>query len=158
MPSPHTYFLSHNQKDFWFLSQSAPESAAFNDALTARIRAPVDVPALQRACRTLAARHSVLRTTFPILNGEPVQAVHDDPKVCFEVTDAQAWTWDEMRQHVSAAYARPLDLEHGPVWRVDLFTRTAHDHILLVTMHEIICDAWSCGVILTELDVLYAAE
>lgn len=69
--------------------QSAPQSAAFNDALTARIRSSVDVPALQRAFQTLAARHAVLRTTFPILNGEPVQAVHDDSSVFFEVTDAQ---------------------------------------------------------------------
>ena len=150
--------LSHNQKDFWFLHHNAPHSAAFNDAVTMRIRSRVDVPALRRACRALAERHPVLRTVFPVHNGAPVQFVHEPADVCFEELDAAGCDEDELRRRVIQAHQRPFDLELGPVWRASLFRRADADYVLLLTIHEIACDAWSCGIILQELGELYAAE
>src|SRR5262245_41725502 len=68
--------LSRGQQALWFLYQSAPESAAYNTAFTARILSPVDIPALRRAFQTLIDRHPSLRTTFPTRGGEVVQEIH----------------------------------------------------------------------------------
>jgi len=150
--------LSYGQQALWFLYQSAPESAAYNFALTTRIRSSVDIPALQRTFQSLIDRHSSLRTTFKTINANPVQEVHKYQEVCFEQTDASTWTWDELNKQVVKAYQCPFDLEQGPVFRVNLFTRSAQEHILLLTIHHIVFDGWSLWIFLDELRVLYPAE
>jgi amino acid adenylation domain-containing protein len=152
------YPLSYAQHALWFLYQLAPASAAYNVGFTARIRSRVDVPALQRAFQSLIARHLPLRATFAMRGSEPVQEIHKYQQVCFEKNDASQWKWDELRRRVVEAYQRPFDLELGPVLRVNLFTRSEQDHILLLTLHHIVCDAWSLWLLLDELRVLYPAE
>ncbi|MBI1924147.1 amino acid adenylation domain-containing protein [Candidatus Poribacteria bacterium] len=158
--------LSYGQQALWFIYQSAKESAAYNAAFTARIRSDVNVPALRRAFQGLINRHPALRTTFSTRDGEPVQVedsrlageVHGYQDVCFEEIDASPWTWEELKVQVAKAYMRPFDLQRGPVLRVSLFTRSVQDHILLLTMHHIVCDGWSLWLLLDELRVLYPAE
>src|SRR5215510_14838469 len=150
--------LSYGQRALWFLYQSAPESAAYNVALPARIRSRVDVPALQCALQALINRHASLRTTFPAQDGQPVQQVHGYQKVCFEHIDASTWTWDELHQQVAKAYQRPFDLEQGPLLRGSLFTCSEQDHVLLLAFHHIVGDGWSIRILLNDLGELYQAE
>jgi len=74
--SDYTYPLSHGQRALWFLYQLAPKSAAYNTALTLRIRSTLDVQVLQNTFQALINRHPCLRTTFTTLEGEPFQKVH----------------------------------------------------------------------------------
>ncbi len=150
--------LSDNQQGIWFLSQLAPESSIYNVSFAGRIRADLDVPAFRRAFQALVDRHPSLRTTFAVHSGKPFQQIHDHQPVHFEETDASSWSADELQTRLVEDTQRPFDLEHGPVMRVGLFTRSAQEHILLLVIHHIVVDFWSLAVILNELGVLYSAE
>ncbi|MBD1945592.1 amino acid adenylation domain-containing protein [Coleofasciculus sp. FACHB-712] len=151
------YPLSYGQQILWLLYQNAPESPAYNVAFTARIRGNVDISALRKAFQMLSDRHPSLRTTFALQNNEPVQEVHGYQEVCFEQIDAATWSADELDRQVFKAYQRPFNLERESVMRVNLFTRSIEEHILLLTIHHIACDGWSIWLILDELRVLYSA-
>ena len=150
--------LSDNQQGIWFLSQFAPESSIYNVSFAGRIRSDLDIPALQRAFQALVDRHPSLRTTIAVRSGKPVQQIHEHQPVHFGETDASTWRGDELQTRLVEETQRPFDLEHGPVMRVSLFTRSAEEHILLLVIHHIVVDFWSLAVILNELGVLYPAE
>jgi len=150
--------LSHGQRALWLLHEMAPESAAYNVAFTATIRSALDVAALKRALVALTQRHEMLRTTFGTRHGEPVQRI--DPKLAVDIEeqDASAWTIEELEGRLAASYARPFDLERGPVIRVTVMHRSDAEHVLLVTVHHIAYDGWSIGLLAGELLALYGAE
>ena len=149
--------LSRGQQALWFLYQSAPESAAYNTAFTARILSRVNVPALRGALQALIDRHPSLRTTFSVRGGEVVQEIHPHQELWFEEQAASHWSWGELNQRVEQDYRRPFNLERGPAMRVTLFTRSGEDHVLLLTIHHIVSDAWSIWLLLGELRLLYPA-
>jgi hypothetical protein len=150
--------LSYNQQGIWFLYQLAPESMVYNVNFAARIRSNVDIPALRRAFQALVDRHPALRTTFPVRSGQPAQQVHQELGVHFVETDASGWNSEVLKSRLLEEAYRPFDLERGPVLRVNLFTCSAQEHVLLLVVHHIAIDFWSLAVLLTELDVLYPAE
>ncbi|QSQ14850.1 MupA/Atu3671 family FMN-dependent luciferase-like monooxygenase [Myxococcus landrumensis] len=151
--------LSHGQQALWFVAQLAPDSAAYNTALTLRIAAEVDVPALRRACQRLVDRHGVLRTTFASHQGQPVQRVRREGTVHFEQALVPDLEPEALREQVSRAYAAPFDLERGPLMRVRLFSRSPREHVLLLAIHHIVYDGWSLIILGEELLChLYAAE
>jgi amino acid adenylation domain-containing protein len=152
------YPLSYNQRSLWFLHQLAPESAAYNVGFAVRIRSVVDAEAWRRAFQELLARHATLRTTFTKRGLEPVQAISRYQQVCFEQIEASHWDWPELIARVADAYKRPFNLEDGPVMRVNLFTRADDDHVLLLAVHHIVCDAWSLWLLLDEVRVFYSAQ
>ncbi len=150
--------LSYNQQGIWFLYQLAPESMVYNVHFGARIRSDVDIPALRRAFQALVYRHPALRTTFSVRAGKPVQRVHQQLAVHFVETDASAWDSEVLKARLLEEAYRPFDLERGPVLRVNLFTCSAKEHVLLLVVHHIVIDFWSLALLLTELGVLYPAE
>ena len=150
--------LSYNQQGIWFLYQLAPESMVYNVNFAARIRSDVDIPALRRAFQALVDRHPALRTTFSVRSGKPAQRVHPQLAVHFVEIDASAWDSEVMKARLLDEAYRPFDLERGPVLRVNLFTRSAKDHVLLLVVHHIVIDFWSLALLLTELGALYPAE
>jgi hypothetical protein len=153
-----TFPLSFNQQGMWFLYQLAPESTVYNVTFSARIRSALDSDALQRAFQTLIDRHPSLRTTFTLVEGVPVQQVHDCLPLDFIETDESAWTDDQLMARLIDEAYRPFDLERGPVLRVRLFARSGGDHVLLMVVHHIVIDFWSLAIILNELSVLYPAH
>ncbi len=156
--SSRSYPLSYGQQGLWFLYKLAPSSAAYNIAFTVRIRSRLNVPALERALQALIARHPTLRTTFAQGDAEPFQVVHEYQEFSIETTDASNWDDSELIERAIAAYKRPFDLQRGCVIRVDLFTRSLQDYVLLLTIHHIAVDGFSFGIILDELRLLYEAE
>jgi amino acid adenylation domain-containing protein len=150
--------LSYGQKALWFLYRSAPDSAAYHVSFSARIRSALDVAALHRAFQKLINRHGSLRAVFTLRDGEPVQEIGGHWDVCFQVYDCSGCSRAEISQRVAAAYRRPFDLEQRPGFRVDLFTSAPDDHVLLVTVHHIVYDAWSLWLNLEEVRQLYPAE
>ncbi|MEO0970048.1 MAG: condensation domain-containing protein, partial [Cyanobacteria bacterium J06639_18] len=151
------YPLSYGQQGLWFLYKLAPHSAAYNVAFTTRICSHLNIPALQRALQRLIARHLTLRTRFGQGDGEPFQEIDRSQEICIQTIDASSWDEDKLTEEAIAAYKRPFDLEQS-VMRVNLFTRSSQDYVLLLTIHHIAVDGFSFGIILDELRLLYEAE
>jgi amino acid adenylation domain-containing protein len=152
--------LSFAQQRLWFLSQFEGASEAYHIAGGLRLLGSLDRAALRRALDRIVARHEVLRTTFSQVDGRPVQII------------GPAETGFLLREHDlrfapdrSAALERlaadeagqPFDLEHGPLIRGRLAQLDQDDHALLVTMHHIVSDGWSMGILINELSQLYRA-
>ncbi|APR77526.1 Malonyl CoA-acyl carrier protein transacylase [Minicystis rosea] len=148
--------LSFAQERLWFLDQLDPGSTAYNLPARLRLTGALDVAALARALGAVVDRHEVLRTTFATVGGKPAQVIHDEVPFDLEAEDVAG---DE--EAVSAAAAHelsvPFDLARGPLWRARLLRVAPEDHVLLLTMHHIVSDAWTKGVLFREMAASYEA-
>ncbi|HEX5720085.1 MAG TPA: amino acid adenylation domain-containing protein, partial [Thermoanaerobaculia bacterium] len=151
--------LSFSQQRLWFLDQLEPGGAAYNLAAALGLRGRLDVPALAAALRALALRHEALRTTFPSVEGEPVQSVAAEPRAALPVVDLGGLEDDEAEagRLALAEAVRPFDLAAGPLLRAILVRRSGGDHRLVVVLHHIVADGWSRGILLREVGELYGA-
>jgi amino acid adenylation domain-containing protein len=153
--------LSFAQERLWFLDQLEPGDASYVILDALRMTGPLDVPALARALREITRRHEVLRTTFRVVEGRPVQEVRDDLDLALEVTSMadlpEADREAALHRAIGAEAARPFDLARGPVIRAQLFALAADHHVLVLAMHHVVADGWSAGVIRRELSALYRA-
>ncbi|MEG4809778.1 amino acid adenylation domain-containing protein [Microcoleus sp. F8-D3] len=150
--------LSLGQQSLWFLYQMAPESVAYNIFITGRILSSLDRTALQRAWQKIVNRHPILRTTYTSSEGKPFQIIHQQLEGSIQVTKVSNWSEDYLKKQIFLETDRPFNLEKEPVWRLNLFTRSAQEHILLLTMHHIAGDIGSFDVLFNELLVWYVAE
>ncbi len=150
--------LSYGQKALWFLYRTAPDSAAYHVSFSARICSTVDTDALRRAFQKLVDRHSALRATFALQDGEPVQTIAGHRDVCLEISDCKGLSDEALYEHVKAGYQRPFQLDTEPGFRALLASRAPDEHVLLVTVHHIVYDAWSLWLNIDEIGQLYAAE
>ncbi|WP_437931241.1 amino acid adenylation domain-containing protein [Sorangium sp. So ce291] len=152
---------SFAQQRLWFLEQLEPGSAAYHIAQATRIRGPLDQGALRRAVAAVVARHESLRTTFASRQGRPVQLVALEADADVPLVDLGALPPGErhaaFRRELEAAARRPFDLARGPLLRLALLRQTPVDHALLVTVHHLVADAWSMGVLVREIAALYGA-
>ncbi|HSE19187.1 MAG TPA: amino acid adenylation domain-containing protein, partial [Pyrinomonadaceae bacterium] len=158
LENENEYPLSYGQQALWFLHNFAPESVAYNIARAVKIRAPLDVAALQRAFAALVERHASLRTTFAASPGRPVQRGAQQVEPDFRQEDARHWSEAELDERLTAESERPFDLERGPLLRINLFTRSNDEYILLLAAHHIIVDFWSLELLMQELGICYEAE
>ena len=153
--------LSFAQQRLWFLDQLQPGSAAYNMATALRMRGALDVGAFRRSLSALVARHEVLRTTFASAGGEPVQVIHAPAPVPLPFADLAALPpaarERELRRLARAEAVRPFDLARGPLLRATLVRLGADDHAVLFTLHHVVSDGWSTGVMVREVSALYAA-
>ncbi|MGZ4106781.1 MAG: condensation domain-containing protein, partial [Tumebacillaceae bacterium] len=152
------YPLAYGQRSLWFLQRLAPGSAAYNIGGAARIREAVDVAAMERAFAQLVQRHAVLRTNFATADGNPIQRVKEQVEAYFTFENATEWREQDLQDRLVAEAYRPFDLEQDALFRVHLFQRGAEDFVLQVTTHHIVADFWSVGVLVQELQEVYAAE
>ncbi|HEV2735390.1 MAG TPA: amino acid adenylation domain-containing protein, partial [Longimicrobiaceae bacterium] len=147
--------LSFAQQRLWFLDRMEPGSPAYNMPAALRLRGAPDVAALRRSLDALARRHETLRTTFAERDGEPVQVVHPASRVPLPVVDLGARGAVERLAREEAL--RPFDLAAGPLLRALLLRLGAEEWALLFTVHHIVSDGWSTGVIVREVSELYSA-
>ncbi|MEM7356912.1 MAG: condensation domain-containing protein, partial [Acidobacteriota bacterium] len=155
--------LSFAQERMCFLHQLAPHSSQYNVASCIRLNGELEISVL-RACFTeLIRRHEALRTTFPVVDGQPIQRIAppwaDNLELTLADLSALAAIECESAIHDLArrAAARPFDLQHGPLLRIELLRLAPDDHVLLLGMHHIVSDGWSVGVLIREMATLYAA-
>lgn len=147
------------QKGFWYLDHLERGSPAWNIAVRLRIRGPLRIPTLERAINEVARRHDVLRTTFDRVDGEPMQIVHSSAEIPLRVEDLSAFgsperEIEEEKRTVEEGRHR-FDLETGPLIRSKLLRFAPKDHMLLLTVHHIVSDGWSIGVISDEVGKIY---
>jgi amino acid adenylation domain-containing protein/thioester reductase-like protein len=151
--------LSYGQQALWFLHQLLPDEISFNVAGAIRIIGELNESALERAFLQSVERHESLRSTFHVVDGEPVQRTHESRDGFFGVEDATRWSEDELRKKLIKEAHRPFDLENGPIFRALLFKRKEpSEHILLLSIDHIITDFWSMTVLAGELLASYRAN
>lgn len=156
--------LSSAQARLWFLTQLDPASnAAYNIVAAVRIRGPLDAAALGRAVDALAARHDTLRTRFVAVAGQPQQQVVDSVAVPMARFDLTSLASGEARdtavaERLRAEAAQAFDLTRAPLLRTTLLTLAADEAVFIFTIHHLVSDGWSSGVIVRDLAALYAAE
>jgi len=153
--------LSFAQERLWFLDQLIPGSAAYTIFDAVRLRGPLDLEALRRSISELVRRHEVLRSTFPSVSGQPVQVVQPPAPLEIPLTDLRSFPPErqqaELDRALAAEAARPLSLTSAPLLRAFLYRLADEEHVLTLAVHHIAFDAWSDGVLRSELSALYAA-
>jgi amino acid adenylation domain-containing protein len=161
VPRTGTIPLSFAQQRLWFLDQMVPGNPFYNMPATLRFRGPLDVPALAASLGEVIRRHESLRTTFRVVQGHPVQHIAPPPPPGLPAVDlsglpgaARAAEADRLAVEESL---RPFDLARGPLLRMALAKLDATEHLLLATLHHIVTDGWSTGVLCSELASLYQA-
>jgi amino acid adenylation domain-containing protein len=163
--------LSFGQERLWFLWRMLPESPFYNVPTAWRIRGHLDAAALERAFAGIVARHEALRTTFAEADGRPVQVIHDAVPFILPVDDltsadsgsgsgsGSASKADDLppavRDAVAAEASAPFDLARGPLMRARLLRLAGDDHVLVITLHHVVSDGWSIGILFRELRALY---
>ncbi|HEU4882390.1 MAG TPA: amino acid adenylation domain-containing protein, partial [Longimicrobium sp.] len=153
--------LSFAQQRLWFLEQLGGLGDTYHIPTRLRLGGELDRPALRRALDAMLARHEALRTTFVEVEGEPVQRIAPVEESRFHLLehdlgghpDAVA----ELHRLAAEEAGAPFDLEHGPLIRGRLVRMAGDQHVLLLTMHHIVSDGWSMGVLTRELTTLYTA-
>jgi amino acid adenylation domain-containing protein len=152
--------LSFAQQRLWFLSQLRPDDASYNVSVIVEVRGAMDLGALADAFRQVAARHESLRTTFGEVGGDPVQVVHPAVRLGMPVIDLAGLRGAEIEAErlARAEAARPFDLRRGPLLRT-ILVRTGPDrHLLLLTVHHLVSDAWSMGILIKEVSAFYRTD
>ncbi|MET0398103.1 MAG: condensation domain-containing protein, partial [Longimicrobiaceae bacterium] len=159
-PGPHAP-VSFSQQPLWFLDQLEPGSALYNITNALRLNGPLDPAALRRTLAEIAARHEAFRTSFAVVDGEPVQVIADAVEVELPLDDLSGWAeperGEELRRRVAASVRAPFDLGRAPLLHARLFRVTGTEHVLALSMHHIVSDGWSMGIFARELGELYQA-
>ncbi|HKH46871.1 MAG TPA: amino acid adenylation domain-containing protein, partial [Thermoanaerobaculia bacterium] len=153
--------LSFAQQRLWLLDQLEPDSAAYNLPLAVRLTGAVAPDRLARIFGEIVRRHEALRTTFASVQGEPAQVIAAEQKVDLPVIDLtnlpEAQREARARAIAQDEVERPFDLQSGPLLLVSLARLGERDWLLLLTIHHIVSDGWSMGVLLREIAALYEA-
>ncbi|HYR06828.1 MAG TPA: amino acid adenylation domain-containing protein [Longimicrobium sp.] len=154
--------LSFAQQRFWFVERMGAASNAYIMPQTLRLRGALDTEALRRALDGLVQRHEALRTVFPLRGGQPVQHILPELRIPLPILDLSLLGKEEREAEARRYEAEELqtlfDLEHGPVIRARLLRLAPDEHLLLLSLHHVVGDAWSMDVLFDELEALYAAE
>ncbi|GAA1523376.1 hypothetical protein GCM10009678_00600 [Actinomadura kijaniata] len=147
--------LSFAQRGLWFLDRLNPGDTSYNVPFVVRLTGALDVEALTEALGRVVARHEILRTTFPERGGEPYQRVADPRPPVLPLVDLTGLTRAERDRHrrtlVDAWAAERFDLAAGPLMRVRLLRLDTDEHLLVVVLHHIVCDAESMHLLFDEL-------
>ena len=153
--------LSFAQQRLWFLAQMEGVSYAYHISTGLHLRGELNHWALCHALDRIVVRHEALRTSFPFIDGEPVQQIADGGKSRFPLIE------HDLRQHrerqaeldriTGIEGVTCFDLETGPLIRGQLIRLAEDEHALLITVHHIVSDAWSMGLLVNELSALYGA-
>lgn len=154
--------LSVAQRRLWFLLQlDETASLAYHVNAGMKLRGELDCKALQAALDDIVQRHESLRTTFGIVDGEPMQTIRPAPECGFALRQHDLRESPRLEESLRDCLERearePFDLQRGPLARGRLIRCAADEHLLLISMHHLISDGWSVGVLFEELGALYSA-
>jgi amino acid adenylation domain-containing protein len=151
--------LSFAQQRLWFIDQLDPGKAVYNMPGAMRLKGVLDLDALERSVNEIFRRHEVLRTSIEVEDGEPTQVIDAWAQRRLEVVDLTNSTL-ERRKEEAGRIAREeaetgFDLSRGPMLRVKVLKLEEYEHVLLYTMHHIVSDEWSMGILIGEVETLY---
>src|SRR5438094_4735412 len=152
---------SFAQVRLWFLDQLVTNSAFYILDNSLRLYRSVDHAVLSRSLNEIVRRHETLRTTFQVIDGSQVQVVASFLQIEMPLVDLSLLTDVEgdrkVVQIATQESQRPFNLVSGPLIRATLVRLADEEYVFLLTMHHIIADGWSMGVLFEELSELYEA-
>lgn len=157
------YFpVSFAQQRLWLIDQLDPGKATYNISSGLRILGTLDAQVLEQTLDEMVRRHESLRTRFMAVGGNPQQIIEDTADVDFLVLDLSSTGGPEEIEAEAKRLAqkearRPFDLKKAPLLRTRLLRLNPQHHLLVYTMHHIISDGWSLGVLAQEVSALYEA-
>ncbi|HVS00465.1 MAG TPA: amino acid adenylation domain-containing protein, partial [Thermoanaerobaculia bacterium] len=153
--------LSFAQQRLWFIDQLEPGTPLYNIPVALRVEGPLDSGVLALCLGEIVRRHEALRTVFAAPQGSPVQVIR--APFPFELAMVDLSELPESRRETLASAlageeaSRPFDLARGPLLRGLLLRLGGDDHVAALTMHHIVSDGWSMGILVREVTALYAA-
>ncbi|WP_436398991.1 amino acid adenylation domain-containing protein [Roseobacter sp. S98] len=153
---------SFAQRRLWFLDRLAPGNPFYTVSLELPLDGVVWPDHLEQSLLEIATRHEALRTTFAEEDGQPVQILHDAPRFPLERIDLSGLSPQAVTERLRALNEeeknRSFDLTEGPLAVARLIRVSASRHLLLLTLHHIVCDGWSLKVLGRELTAIYRAR
>jgi amino acid adenylation domain-containing protein len=159
IPRPERLPLSYAQQRLWFLQQYETNQSLYNIPTVVRLRGPLNIGALEQAISEVVNRHEALRTSFQVVEGNPVQVIRPAEKISLRVWDLTGMHEEKKQERKSQIIAEqigtPFSLETNPLLRAELVREGEQDHVLVVVMHHISSDGWSLGIFTRELAQLY---
>ncbi len=161
-PATPTAPLSYTQERLWLVEQLGLVGATYHAWSAVRLHGPLDVPALSRAVTALVQRHASLRTRLVMQDGQACQQIDDGTAIRLSVLPREAVSVGA-GEDLLEAFARqttqaPFALSEEPLFRASVLRVSAQEHGLVLTLHHLIGDGWSLGVLVRELAALYAGE
>ncbi|NET87243.1 MAG: amino acid adenylation domain-containing protein [Kamptonema sp. SIO1D9] len=157
---PRNLPLSFAQQRLWFLDRLLPDSSAYNMPMAVQIRGHLNITALEKSLNEIIQRHEICRTKFQTVAGSPTQIIVPHLSLTLEPLDLTTLRNEQQQaqvQQLTAAANEPFDLATAPLLRASLVQLSDRHYILLLTIHHIIFDAWSMGILIQELTALYSA-
>ncbi len=153
--------LSFDQQRLWFLDQLEPGGSQYTRATALRLTGRLDLGALEQSLAETLRRHEALRTVFPAVDGQPRAVSTPAQSFTLPVVDLREGSGGEREARAERLAAEeallPFDLARGPLFRATVLRVGDEDSVLLLTMHHIVSDGWSTGVLHRELTALYRA-
>ncbi len=153
------YSLSYTQEGLWFLSQLEPESPFYNLAAAVSFKGNLDIAILQQSINTVVNRHEILRTNIVKKDDKPVKITQSNPTINLELIDLKNYPSSKRSQAVNQIASLrsqiPFDLENDCLLRFTLLELATDERILLITIHHIITDGYSWGILIKEIGGYY---
>ncbi len=153
--------LSFAQERLWILDQLEPGDPSYNISTAVKLTGALNIPAFEQSLNAVIQRHESLRTTFELVDGVPVQAIAPHLSLSIQHTDLSHLPQNQqqlaMQQFMQAESQQPFYLAQGPLLRAQLLHLAESNYVLLFSLHHIIADAWSMGVLLKEVTTGYQA-
>src|SRR6266508_629808 len=153
--------LSFAQQRLWFLDQIAPNNPFYNLPGAVRLEGKLDLKVLEQVINEIIRRHEVLRTRIEVKAGVPAQVIQAWKPRRLGVEELTGFSQEEKEEAVRRIRREDagtgFDLSRGPLLRVKALKLEEEQHVLLYTMHHIVSDAWSMGILIREVGDLYHA-
>jgi amino acid adenylation domain-containing protein len=161
-PRPSLFPLSYQQEQLWVLDRFNPGNAFYNIPITWRLKGDLNVPRLEKSLQEVVRRHEILRTCIVMEHEEPrqkvVEATFDVRLPVVDLRQVEPGEREEQAKKVVAEEAgKGFELSQAPLMRGVLVQTDEREHVLVLTLHHIICDDWSLGILMKELRKLYEA-
>ncbi|GAB05159.1 putative non-ribosomal peptide synthetase, partial [Gordonia amarae NBRC 15530] len=153
-PRPEHIPVSFAQQRMWFMNQFDPDAPTYNIQAGVRLRGELDIEALRQAVLDVIERHEVLRTTFPGVDGEPTQVIHD----LEWAGDNLDWAIVDSEAGLLHAATRGFVVSEQSAFRVRLLRSAPGEWIFLAVLHHIVSDGESMGPLLTDIVTAYVAR
>ncbi len=154
--------LSFAQQRLWFLDQLQPGGTFYNIPMGLRLTGRLDIDALQKSLQHVVDRHEILRTRFRTREGSPIQEIQEHVSMHLPLTGIlhlnESERKKELERLTNEEVARPFNLEEGPLIRAQMVRMKDDEHILLITLHHIITDGWSMGILVEEIATAYVDQ
>jgi len=151
--------LSFAQQGLWFINQLTPNTPTYNIPIIISFQGCVNLTALQDSLNEIIRRHEALRTSFTLVDGQPVQFINQALPLTLDVEDLRSLSDSEsiqQAQRLAREFAQqPFDLSAQFLVRAKFLHLNDKNYQLLVTLHHIIADGWSISLLIKELAALY---